>query len=235
MARIGGPAVAEDNDAVALCRHRKQLVKKVVKQRLAFAEAHSAYIHSLSSVASTIALFVARYSSSSAPPQFLIAFPPAHPPNSQLDDAQSGVSVCDQFYDDGAQPEPEEQGQVKWDFFNLLDTSANSKQPKSTDAKLVDKESEGQKRRIPDHVKESWKGNNGNRNGNGRELLAAFKDVEDHFLRAYESGLHVSRMLEVNQKNQIPSQPPAFEDPQLQGHLSYSPFPFNSYHSDHSS
>ena len=32
----------------------------------------------------------------------------------------------------------------------------------------------------------------------GRELLEALKDVEDHFIRAYDSGLEVSRMLEVN-------------------------------------
>ncbi|XP_038997599.1 protein ROLLING AND ERECT LEAF 2-like [Hibiscus syriacus] len=33
---------------------------------------------------------------------------------------------------------------------------------------------------------------------NERELLEALKDVEDHFLRAYESGLDVCRMLEAN-------------------------------------
>lgn len=31
----------------------------------------------------------------------------------------------------------------------------------------------------------------------GRELLEALKDVEDHFIRAYDSGLEVSRMLET--------------------------------------
>ncbi|KAJ7953171.1 Protein of unknown function (DUF630 and DUF632) [Quillaja saponaria] len=38
----------------------------------------------------------------------------------------------------------------------------------------------------------------------GRELLEAMKDVEDHFLRAYNSGLEVSRMLEAN-KTQLQS------------------------------
>ncbi|KAJ0076670.1 hypothetical protein Patl1_35999 [Pistacia atlantica] len=33
---------------------------------------------------------------------------------------------------------------------------------------------------------------------NGRELLEALKDIEDHFLRAYDSGKAVSKMLEVN-------------------------------------
>nr|POE50275.1 ring-box protein 1 [Quercus suber] len=32
----------------------------------------------------------------------------------------------------------------------------------------------------------------------GRELLEALKDVEDHFIRDYDSGLEVSRMLEAN-------------------------------------
>lgn len=32
----------------------------------------------------------------------------------------------------------------------------------------------------------------------GRELLEALKDIEDHFIRAYDSGKDVSRMLEVN-------------------------------------
>ncbi|XP_052194874.1 protein ALTERED PHOSPHATE STARVATION RESPONSE 1-like [Diospyros lotus] len=32
----------------------------------------------------------------------------------------------------------------------------------------------------------------------GRELLEAMKDIEDHFIRAYDSGKDVSRMLEVN-------------------------------------
>lgn len=34
--------------------------------------------------------------------------------------------------------------------------------------------------------------------GNERELLEALRDVEDHFLRAYDSGKGVSRMLEAN-------------------------------------
>ncbi|KAK3037137.1 hypothetical protein RJ639_031024, partial [Escallonia herrerae] len=33
---------------------------------------------------------------------------------------------------------------------------------------------------------------------NGRELLEALKDVEDHFIRAYDSGVDVSKMLETN-------------------------------------
>lgn len=32
----------------------------------------------------------------------------------------------------------------------------------------------------------------------GRELLEALRDVEDHFMKAYDSGLDVSRMLETN-------------------------------------
>jgi hypothetical protein len=32
----------------------------------------------------------------------------------------------------------------------------------------------------------------------GRELLEALKDIEDHFIRAYESGKGVTKMLEAN-------------------------------------
>lgn len=32
----------------------------------------------------------------------------------------------------------------------------------------------------------------------GRELLEALKNIEDHFFRAYDSGLDISRMLEAN-------------------------------------
>jgi hypothetical protein len=32
----------------------------------------------------------------------------------------------------------------------------------------------------------------------GRELLEALKDIEDHFVRAYESGKNVTKMLEAN-------------------------------------
>lgn len=35
----------------------------------------------------------------------------------------------------------------------------------------------------------------------GRELLDALRDIEDHFIRAYDSGKEVSRMLEANKMN----------------------------------
>ena len=37
-----------------------------------------------------------------------------------------------------------------------------------------------------------------NEDDNGRELLDALKDVEDHFLKAYESGVEFSKMLEFS-------------------------------------
>ena len=38
----------------------------------------------------------------------------------------------------------------------------------------------------------------------GRKLLEALKDIEDHLLRAFESGKDVSKMLEAN-KVHLPS------------------------------
>ena len=39
----------------------------------------------------------------------------------------------------------------------------------------------------------------------GRELLEALKDVDDHFIKAYESGFEVSRLLEVNRVHLLSS------------------------------
>lgn len=215
-----------DNAALSVCRDRKRLVKKAVKQRLAFADAHSAYIHSLSSVSSAIALFVARYSAPTTC-QFHITFtpysspsssssntapppPPPKPiltatPTSEEEASESGTGrVCEHFYDD--EPHQVEGSEVKWDFFNLLDTEPKPKPGESGESK-VNSEEEQQKGKDDEQ-----RNDNGNGNGYGygnRYLLEALKDVEDHFARAYESGLDVSRMLEVNQ---IPSNP-AFHDP----------------------
>ena len=37
----------------------------------------------------------------------------------------------------------------------------------------------------------------------GRELLDALKDIEDHFIRAYDSGKDVSRMLEASRVHML--------------------------------
>lgn len=52
----------------------------------------------------------------------------------------------------------------------------------------------------------------------GRELLEALKDVEDHFIRAYDSGLDVSRMLETKMAQMQPEL-----DQEIKGGFFFSP------------
>lgn len=188
-----GSGGRNDGDAVSLCRERKHLVKKAVKQRQAFADAHFKYIHSLSAVASAIAVFVARYSS--PPSQYFITFdssnstatPQSHSliqgstatsEEVEVEEEERENGVCDHFYDDVEE-------ECKWDFFNLLDEKKVKEERELK--RVIRKEEE-----------------HGNGKGNGRELLEALKDLEDHFLRAYDSGIEVSKMLEVDK---VPSYP----------------------------
>ncbi|GMH06582.1 hypothetical protein Nepgr_008422 [Nepenthes gracilis] len=126
--------------------------------------------------------------------------------------AEENEGVCEFFY--GDKPPPMTEREIGWDFFNLFDSS-------SIQAVELRKESKG----IPElgDDKEERKGVMLMKNGDlvndksgiekvgkvegrrtsdketkGRDLLEALKDVEDHFMRAYESGLEVSRMLELN-------------------------------------
>ncbi|XP_050227872.1 protein ALTERED PHOSPHATE STARVATION RESPONSE 1-like isoform X2 [Mercurialis annua] len=52
--------------------------------------------------------------------------------------------------------------------------------------------------RSENHKNLEQKESKGLRVNDGRELLEALKDVEDHLLRCYDSGLDISRMLEAN-------------------------------------
>lgn len=173
-----------DGDAVWLCRERKRLVKKAVKQRQAFADAHFKYIQSLSGVAAAVSLFVARYSS--PPSQFFITASATSMESAEVEEDDEVVGekekeeerengVCDHFYDDF-------EGECKWDFFNLLD-----------EKKVYKKE-----RECKGELKEEEKGNE-------RELLEALKDLVDYFMRAYDSGMVVSRMLEVDKVSAHPT------------------------------
>ncbi|XP_010683038.2 protein ALTERED PHOSPHATE STARVATION RESPONSE 1 [Beta vulgaris subsp. vulgaris] len=192
----------ETNDVVSLCRERKRLVKKALKHRQVFADAHFRYTQSLSSLSSAISVFVARYSSS--PSQFFITFhssnsapPPQIPATSEEEEddeeeeeEERESGVCDHFYDEVEGGFSSVEEECKWDFFNLLD-----------EKKI--KEEREIKGKLNEIGKDEKMVNN-----NGRELLEALKDVEDHFLRACESGMEVSRMLEVEK---IPSHS-TFED-----------------------
>uniref|UniRef100_A0A803MAW2 DUF632 domain-containing protein n=1 Tax=Chenopodium quinoa TaxID=63459 RepID=A0A803MAW2_CHEQI len=116
------------DDIVSLCRERKRLVKKVVKQRHAFADAHCKYFESLSAVAASVAVFVSQYSSSTS--KLFIAFGssdstaipqsnsisriPGSSGENGIEEEERENGVCEFFY--GAVEE-----ECKWDFFNVVD------------------------------------------------------------------------------------------------------------------
>ncbi|KAL7605984.1 hypothetical protein Lser_V15G19486 [Lactuca serriola] len=129
---------------------------------------------------------------------------------------ESNGSVCEHFYDDGTvaptpappvvtssghEQNPDEFG--GWDFFNPF-------QNMMVNDVGVEHEDECQKRKAEDvkvaaadanvslKVIDTHTPSLSNEDDNGRELLDALKDVEDHFLKAYESGVEFSKMLEFS-------------------------------------
>ncbi|WOK94670.1 hypothetical protein Cni_G03375 [Canna indica] len=288
VSRLGGSG--EEEDPVALCRERKQLIKEAVDRRYGLAAAHASYIQSLNAVAAAIDIFVARLS---APTPFLITLPdssaaskpipalspcsylrqtpsepkieslPYHPSqplsspssSSSGDDREAAGFVeeeeeeenrmgeetsCGYFYSATAPMPPPPPAEVfGWDFFNPFFEVHRAAEPvvmvggleRSSDEYLrAVREQEGipeleeaeEEEEVKDEtpVEEDRKkmaalgveampesGGGGKREeelalsetlGQGRELLQALREVEDHFIRAYHSGKEVSRMLECN-------------------------------------
>lgn len=133
-------------------------------------------------------------------------------------ESEDGEVVCEHFYDDSIAPPPESSGErdFEWDFFYPFDEVLREESmvyrfSQSSHEELRMEEKEG----IPELEKEGERVVMNANNGDmvheegpglrvidtptkGRELLEALNDVEDYFVRAYNSGLDVSRMLEVN-------------------------------------
>ncbi|GAB2282882.1 hypothetical protein Dimus_017416 [Dionaea muscipula] len=258
------------DDLVSLCKERKRLMKMAVKQRQAFADSHSKYIHSLSSVSSALHLLIARYTNTCPPPpprlciecpssptiqtalsksahEAICPFHPSDPTNNpeteeeeEEDPEEVKVRVCEFFYGDKPPPPmPSPERGMGWDFFNFFDSNSLE-----TMSLMRGNWKDGEQQEVEDHEEDlsgpkggkrksflmrKWDDENGgigngsqfhmaikksgaeeekvgkvnneeeNKDGNGMKLLDALKDVEDHFLRAYESCfLNVSRILELN-------------------------------------
>ncbi|KAF2302129.1 hypothetical protein GH714_032885 [Hevea brasiliensis] len=193
----------EEQEVVSICRERKRLLKLAVERRYALAEAHCRYCQSLYAVAAAIKLFVARHSSPTSP--FLITFPPPPPPTEQnvitnpmfLEQGpsesttheaiacESGGSTTSS--DSSEEEETKEEERERSKFLGKAELEESG----SDDVKVVDGVANGsqceQKGLTVIDTPER-----------GRELLEALKDIEDHFVRAYDSGKDVSRMLEAN-------------------------------------
>ncbi|KAA3476019.1 Holliday junction ATP-dependent DNA helicase RuvB [Gossypium australe] len=135
---------------------------------------------------------------------------------------------CGYFYMQMPPPMPSPQRDFGWDFFNLFDVVrpeiiSGYNRCSDDDLRAVreqegipeleeegDTKEEEKKKKIlrgnKRKVKEETDVSQGEQKGltvidspeKGRELLEALKDIEDYFIRAYDSGKHVSRMLEAN-------------------------------------
>ncbi|KAK6924529.1 protein of unknown function DUF632 [Dillenia turbinata] len=164
----------EEDDVVSLCRERKRLLKSAVERRQALADAHSRYNHSLHAVAAAIRIIR----------------------------KQEGI------------PELEEDMQRERrekEVANIVATTAaaavDDDEEKNSDNDVEEQEGSG-----GDDIKIVGEDNVGQEEHNeglsmidnpinGRELLDALNDIEDHLVRAYGSGLDVSRMVEAKKIN----------------------------------
>ncbi|KAL4582771.1 hypothetical protein LXL04_007330 [Taraxacum kok-saghyz] len=123
------------------------------------------------------------------------------------EEEESNGSVCEHFYDDGTvdptppvmtSSTPGQQNQDEfggWDFFNPFNNlmvNEDVQKPKAEDVKVTVADA-----KVTLNVFDAPP-SLANEDDNGRELLDALKDVEDHFLKAYESGVEFSKMLEFS-------------------------------------
>ncbi|KAF7828997.1 nitrate regulatory gene2 protein-like [Senna tora] len=120
--------------------------------------------------------------------------------------------LCEHFYGDVGAPLSSPRRNYQWDFFNLFDVSSQVvsglTQNTSEQGERVEcgsrfvGENKATRTRDEDDTKlepcGSKKLSDINGGIDGRELLEALKEVEDHFIKAYDSGKVVSRMLEAH-------------------------------------
>ncbi|CAI9280268.1 unnamed protein product [Lactuca saligna] len=218
----------EEEEVVSICRERKHFLKLAVKKRYALAEAHFRYCQLVYGVSAAIRLFVARHSSSSSPflITFPPPSPPkenkvvsnplflqqnlSKEPNKKNKDATACASVSN------IPSMPSPQREFGWDFFDPFVTMRPELEEE------VERVDEVKNKVVGGVKKRKRKVVGGEVLGStvdcanvsqgepqkgitvidtpesGRELLEALKDIEDYFIRIYDSGKGVSKMLESN-------------------------------------
>ncbi|WCJ32721.1 hypothetical protein M5689_014126 [Euphorbia peplus] len=209
-------------DVLSLCRERKRFLKMGLERRYAFADAQFKYNQSLYALAMALRLFVARHSSPSSP--LLITDAPPNETHQECQGLEQETQenggkdeekfeeeddeedeICEHFYDeDEDRNGPESpKGGFGWDFFYPFDeiktellSGFDFEGLKGGVSEVEDDEKKKKDFNVGNEEKKELKVIDSPTKG--RELLEALKDIEDHFLRAYDSGLDVSRMLEAN-------------------------------------
>ncbi|KAE8667338.1 hypothetical protein F3Y22_tig00112411pilonHSYRG00012 [Hibiscus syriacus] len=214
----------EEEEVVSICRERKRLIMLAVDRRYALAEAHFRYGQALYAVSAAFKFFVARHSSPASP--FLITFPPPCPPTPPATDLNvmtnpmllhqrplesttheaiacefCGSSTSSGFSEEVTEqevegiPKLEEEGDTKEEEKKVViveekDSKREHEEIESGLLKVKEQThvSQGEQKRIT-VIDSPYK---------GRELLETLEDIEDYFIRAYDSGKDVSRMLEAN-------------------------------------
>ncbi|KAM7524030.1 hypothetical protein LguiA_013932 [Lonicera macranthoides] len=218
----------QTGEVVSLCRERKRLIKSILDRRLAFAESQCKYNQSMLAVALAIKLFVARHSSPSSPflitfPQpngptnktiesnsmkFQSQDSPVSSISSKLErENEDGGGGGDDDHNKVDPPMPPPSYDFGWEFFDLFDVVNGFSQSYEERENCREREEEVEKSGAGDgKIGGGANVSQGEEMGvkvideetSGRELLEALKDVEDYFIRVYESGLDVSKMLETN-------------------------------------
>ncbi|KAL0334559.1 UNVERIFIED_CONTAM: protein ALTERED PHOSPHATE STARVATION RESPONSE 1 [Sesamum radiatum] len=184
----------QEEEVVSICRERKNQLKLAVERRYALADAHYRYCQSLFGVSAAINLFVARHSSPPTP--FYITFPPPSPPKENV--------VSNPLFLQQAPSEPTKKAIA----CEPCTSSTSSISPRKSVRRRMRMRMRKRKKKNK-FVVESGNVSQGEQQVEkgltvidtpvrGRELLEALKDIEDHFIRAYDSGKDVSRMLECN-------------------------------------
>lgn len=109
--------------------------------------------------------------------------------------------LCEHFYDDVDAPLLSPGRNYQWDFFNLFDVSGLTQKTgvdigRRSEGEIKASRTRNDAKLVPCESK-NLRQNNADID-DGRELLEALKDVGDLFVKAYNSGKAVSRMLEAN-------------------------------------
>ncbi|KAI3446281.1 hypothetical protein Pfo_002946 [Paulownia fortunei] len=212
----------EEEEVVSICRGRKHQLKLAVERRYALADAHYRYCQSLFGVSAAINLFQAP----SEPTREAIACESCSSSTSSvsseeefcgyfyMDMPQTMASPQRDFGWDFFNPfnsvtRPEiisVYNRISEEDLRVVREQEGIPELEDEEGEKMEEEKKAVVEKETVNVEQKEQGIEQLQKGltvidtpvRGRELLEALKDIEDHFIRAYDSGKDVSRMLECN-------------------------------------